>query len=87
MTAPAPCRFCGATDTDHICLFCGVCNAYTRHEKRGRRWRCVPCDERCKALGVHHVGQGVFAMRRLNLGVYGPPKRPDDGVKLEDIFS
>ena len=87
MTAPAPCRFCGATDTEHICLFCGACNAYTRHEKRGRRWYCMPCRERWWVLGAHHVGNGMFAVKRLDLGIYGPSKRPGDGLKPEDIFN
>lgn len=85
--ALAPCRFCGATDTAHVCLFCHVCNAYTRHEKRGRRWRCVPCEQRAKVLGLRHLGYGMFAVRRLDLGIWGPPERPNDSPKLEDIFS
>lgn len=80
----APCRFCGQVD-EHVCVFCSVCGAYTRHVKRGRKWRCESCDERARLLGVRHVGFGMFTVERpLRLGVYGESPRVKE--KLEDIF-
>jgi hypothetical protein len=89
MTAPAPCRWCGATDTEHLCLFCGVCSAFTRHEQdRRRRWRCVPCEERARLLGARYGGKGRagFVVKRLDLGIWGPPERPAT-PRLEDIYN
>jgi len=85
---PAPCRWCGATDTEHLCLFCGVCSAFTRHEQDRRgRWHCAPCEERARLLGYRYGGKGRagFIVKRLDLGIWGPPARPAM-PRLEDMF-
>ena len=89
MTALAPCRWCGETDTEHLCLFCNVCGAFTRHEQdRRRRWRCAPCEERASLLGARNGGKGRagFIVKRLDLGIWGPPARPET-PRLEDIYN
>jgi len=82
----APCHLCGATGR-HLCLFCQACGAYTlrRQDHRGR-WRCIPCSERRRLLAVRHVGYGRFVVKRLDLGIWGPPQRLDR-PSLQDIYN
>lgn len=80
----APCRFCGQVD-EHVCVFCQVCASVTRHVRRGRRWRCEPCDERARAVGWRNRKFGLVTVERpLRLGVYDG--RPRLKESLEELF-
>lgn len=87
----APCSHCGATDRDHICVFCNVCRAFTPHVENARRqgrWDCCRCEARAGLIGARFGGRGRagFWVRKLELGVYGPPVSQQALPKLQDLY-